>query len=70
MKPKPTSPFVIVKKFRCSRGHEWAGPPWSAGSENFSFQLDGKTHGPFCLRCLVELLREQVGIVKEVKDGT
>lgn len=48
------------RKYRCSRGHEWVTNDWT-GLIN-ALVLNGQN---FCVRCIVDFMKDKIGIVEE-----
>ena len=61
----PTTMFITntLKKWKCSRGHEWEGP-----SLSISFSIPSWPDlDQFCIICLRDWCKDYVGRVKEGK---
>lgn len=60
-----TGVFIpLRKRQRCSRGHEWETDIYTQPIVTFSI-LDAAPE-TFCLKCVLELLREHAGTVEDV----
>lgn len=50
------------RNYQCSKGHTWTAPDHTNRTESISFAGDDRN---WCVRCILELLAAQAGVVSE-----